>query len=136
MLFNSFEFIFAFLPITFIAYFGLNRLGHKELSKVTLVIASLYFYAFFNVSYLPIIIVSILVNYGLSYVMTYGLRVPTPHISTNYALLLESCLTSGCWGISNIPIFSLKISMLYLAAVICYVISYFPSESVSSHSNN
>ena len=63
MLFNSFVFIFAFLPITFLVYFGLNRMRHYTTAKIALVVASLYFYAFFNWSYLPIIISSILVNY-------------------------------------------------------------------------
>lgn len=63
MLFNSYIFIFWFLPITLFLYFGLNKLGKYTLAKLTLVIASLYFYAYFNVTYLYIIIVSILINY-------------------------------------------------------------------------
>lgn len=66
MLFNSFEFIFVFLPIVLLAYFGLNRLNLHQWAKGVLVLASLYFYAFFNTSYLPIIISSILVNYGVA----------------------------------------------------------------------
>lgn len=69
MLFNSFVFIFAFLPITFLVYFGLNRMRHYTAAKVALVVASLYFYAFFNWSYLPIIISSILVNYLVAWRM-------------------------------------------------------------------
>jgi alginate O-acetyltransferase complex protein AlgI len=66
MLFNSFEFIFVFLPIVLLAYFGLNRLNLHQWAKGVLVLASLYFYAFFNTSYLPIIVSSILVNYGVA----------------------------------------------------------------------
>ena len=69
MLFNSFVFIFAFLPITFLVYFGLNRMRHYTVAKVALVVASLYFYAFFNWSYLPIILSSILVNYFVAWRM-------------------------------------------------------------------
>ena len=69
MLFNSFVFIFAFLPITFLVYFGLNRMRHYTAAKVALVVASLYFYAFFNWSYLPIILSSILVNYFVAWRM-------------------------------------------------------------------
>jgi D-alanyl-lipoteichoic acid acyltransferase DltB (MBOAT superfamily) len=65
MLFNSFVFIFAFLPITWLFYFGLNRMGLNRLAKWILVVASLYFYAYFNVEYLPIILVSVLINYGI-----------------------------------------------------------------------
>lgn len=66
MLFNSFEFIFVFLPAVLLAYFGLNRLNLHQWAKGVLVLASLYFYAFFNTSYLPIIVSSILVNYGVA----------------------------------------------------------------------
>lgn len=69
MLFNSFVFIFAFLPIIFLVYFGLNRMRYYTAAKVALVVASLYFYAFFNWSYLPIIISSILVNYLVAWRM-------------------------------------------------------------------
>ncbi|WP_294725543.1 MBOAT family protein [uncultured Fusobacterium sp.] len=65
MLFNSYEFIFLFLPITLILYFTLNRFGKNELAKGWLVIASLYFYSYFNRTYLILIIVSILINYGI-----------------------------------------------------------------------
>lgn len=63
MLFNSYEFIFAFLPITFFVYFYLN---HKKLtvaSKGFLVFSSLFFYAWWNIVYLPIILTSMLFNY-------------------------------------------------------------------------
>ena len=63
MLFNSYEFIFLFLPITLIVYFWLNRYNKNKLAKAGLVIASLYFYSYFHKSYLILITVSILVNY-------------------------------------------------------------------------
>lgn len=65
MLFNSFVFIFAFLPLCLMLYFGLNKLGYYQVAKGVLVTFSLYFYAYFNISYLPIIITSILVNYSI-----------------------------------------------------------------------
>lgn len=65
MLFNSFEFIFLFLPITLILYFLLNHYGKYKLAKGWLIVASLYFYAYFNYSYLILIITSILANYFL-----------------------------------------------------------------------
>lgn len=63
MLFNSFQFIFLFLPITLIVYFMLNNFKQEKLSKIWLVGMSLYFYAYFNVSYLYLIILSIGINY-------------------------------------------------------------------------
>ena len=63
MLFNSYEFIFVFLPITFFIYFYLN---HKRLtiaSKGFLVFSSLFFYSWWNIAYLPLILLSMLFNY-------------------------------------------------------------------------
>ena len=63
MLFNSYEFIFVFLPITFFIYFYLNQKKLTEASKAFLVFSSLFFYSWWNVSYLPIILSSMLFNY-------------------------------------------------------------------------
>ena len=63
MLFNSYEFIFAFLPISFFVYFYLNSKRLAEAGKAFLVLASLFFYSWWNIAYLPIILVSMLFNY-------------------------------------------------------------------------
>ncbi|HIP01981.1 MAG TPA: MBOAT family protein [Campylobacterales bacterium] len=63
MLFNSYVFIFAFLPITFFVYFYLNSKRLTEGSKAFLVLSSLFFYSWWNIAYLPIILVSMLFNY-------------------------------------------------------------------------
>ena len=63
MLFNSYEFIFAFLPITFFIYFYLNHKRATKASKVFLVFSSLFFYSWWNIAYLPIILASMLFNY-------------------------------------------------------------------------
>ena len=63
MLFNSYEFIFLFLPITLILYFLLNKYGKNKWAKAWLVIASLYFYSYFNRMYLILIGISIGVNF-------------------------------------------------------------------------
>lgn len=63
MLFNSYEFIFVFLPITFFVYFYLNGKGLTRTSKVFLVFSSLFFYSWWNIVYLPIILSSMIFNY-------------------------------------------------------------------------
>lgn len=65
MLFNSLEFILAFLPVTFLVYFWLNQKRLIVAGKSWLVLASLVFYAWWNVQYLPLILVSILVNFAI-----------------------------------------------------------------------
>ena len=66
MLFNSYIFIFVFLPLTLGGYYGLHRLGSPVLAKIELILMSFWFYGYFNPSYLWIMCSSILVNYVLS----------------------------------------------------------------------
>jgi len=63
MLFNSYIFIFAFLPITFIIYFYLNHKRLTVASRGFLVFSSLFFYSWWNIAYLPLILSSMLFNY-------------------------------------------------------------------------
>ena len=65
MLFNSYEFIFAFLPITFFIYFYLNHKRLTQASKGFLVFSSLFFYSWWNIAYLPLILISMLFNYSI-----------------------------------------------------------------------
>lgn len=70
MLFNSYIFIFIFLPIALIGWYGFNRYGRYKLASLFLAGMSLWFYGYFNVSYLAIILCSIGMNYALSYLLT------------------------------------------------------------------
>ena len=63
MLFNSYVFIFLFLPIVLGGFYILKRLRKYSLAKVFLIGMSLWFYGYFNPWYLFIIIGSVLVNY-------------------------------------------------------------------------
>lgn len=63
MLFNSLEFLFVFLPIVFIIYFVLNKFKRYVFANFWLVIASLYFYSYYEIKYLPIMLSSIAFNY-------------------------------------------------------------------------
>lgn len=63
MLFNSYEFIFLFLPLSFFIYFFLLEKRLIVGAKGFLVFASLFFYSWWNIAYLPIILSSMLFNY-------------------------------------------------------------------------
>ena len=65
MLFNSWEFIFLFLPLTLLIFFQLNRRGYYRVAIGWLVFASLFFYGWWNPAYLGLIIFSILFNYAI-----------------------------------------------------------------------
>ncbi|WP_394238811.1 MBOAT family O-acyltransferase [Niallia oryzisoli] len=65
MLFNSFDFIFVFLPIVFIVYFFLNKRRLTVASKYWLVASSLFFYSWWNIAYLPLLLISLFFNFAL-----------------------------------------------------------------------
>lgn len=63
MLFPSFEFLFLFLPITFIVYALLSHYKWFAGAKATLILASLIFYAYWDYRYLLLLFFSIAFNY-------------------------------------------------------------------------
>ncbi len=64
--FNSFTFILLFLPILLIGWNLLNRYKKYTLADTFLIVMSLYFYYSFGAGFLAVLLVSVLVNYGLS----------------------------------------------------------------------
>jgi alginate O-acetyltransferase complex protein AlgI len=65
LLFNSFEFILLFLPVTFFVYFFLNKNKLINLAKGWLVFCSLFFYSYWNIKYLALITCSMIFNYSI-----------------------------------------------------------------------
>lgn len=68
MQFNSYFFILVFLPVCVTGYYLLNRLS-SSFGMAYLLGMSLWFYGYFNKSYLLLIICSIVVNFELSKVI-------------------------------------------------------------------
>lgn len=70
MLFNSHEFIFIFLPIVLFSFYFLGkRFGHG-IAMVWLVLASLFYYTWWNPVYIWLILLSMLFNYGMGFALT------------------------------------------------------------------
>lgn len=86
MLFNSYEFIFFFLPITFGIYFWLNKKRLTQASKAWMVFTSLFFYSWWNIIYLPLILGSILFNF------TVGSAISRANTSSSKKALLRKTL--------------------------------------------
>lgn len=89
VLFNSYEFIFLFLPIILCGYFMLNRQS-SEWGHYWLVLASLFFYGYWNPAYLGLIGFSICVNFCFGRYFIYGKNTKIPlclGIIFNIALL-------------------------------------------------
>lgn len=63
MLFNSYQYIFIFFPLTFFIYFYLNKKKLTEIANFFLVVSSLFYYSWFNRTYFLLISFSITFNY-------------------------------------------------------------------------
>ncbi len=63
MLFNSYEYILAFVPLVAALYFYLNSRRLTLAGLSLLILASLFFYAWWNPAYLPLLLFSIGFNY-------------------------------------------------------------------------
>lgn len=138
LLFNSYEFIFMFLPITFFIYFYLNHKRLIDASKGFLVFSSLFFYSWWNVAYLPIILSSMLFNYVI------GNSLSKQNGGGSHRFSKKSILTFGI--VSNIAllgyfkytdfmienfnfVFSANVELLHLALPLA--ISFFTFQQIS-----
>jgi len=65
VLFNSFAFLFLYLPVVLAGYFWLARWG-DEAHILWLALASLFFYAWWDVRFLPLLLASILFNHTMA----------------------------------------------------------------------
>src|SRR6201996_3756636 len=68
MLFNSYPFIFVFLPVVLVGYFAANRLG-AQAPVLWLALASLAFYAFGNWPFVALLLASIAFNYFIGFLL-------------------------------------------------------------------
>jgi alginate O-acetyltransferase complex protein AlgI len=64
MLFNSYPFLLLYLPAVLVIFFGLSKLRLIKAAKCWLLISSLFFYGYWDIRYLPLLLGSILCNYG------------------------------------------------------------------------
>ncbi len=76
MLFNSPVFLFLFLPVTLLVYYALGASAPRAWALRWLVVASLFFYGWWNPIYLLVIVVSTAVNYAFGLYVA-GVRLPS-----------------------------------------------------------
>ncbi len=74
MLFNSYIFLFLFLPLCLAGFYLLERAGKKEAARIWLIGFSFWFYGYFNLSYLWIMLISIGFNYLVYRILLRGRR--------------------------------------------------------------
>ncbi len=72
MLFNSYVFIFAFLPIVVFGFFRLGKNSHA-LASLWLAAASLFFYGWWDIRFVSLLLGSIVFNYAAGYLIARSL---------------------------------------------------------------
>ena len=99
MLFNSWQFILFYLPITLGAFFAFARYSHR-IAAAWLALASLVFYGWWNPHFVPLLVGSVLFNYavGLALSRTRG----SQHRSLIFATaIVANLLLLGYWKYTN-----------------------------------
>lgn len=94
MLFNSFEFIFIFLPVTLFVFFVIGRHGYYRAAIIWLVSTSLFFYGWWNPVYLGLIFGSIVFNYLLG----IALNNRDSHVNTKVLLVFGVAVNLSLLG--------------------------------------
>jgi alginate O-acetyltransferase complex protein AlgI len=64
MLFNSYEFLLLFLPVTFFGFFVLAR-WHRRIAAAWLMVASFFFYGWWSPRFVLLLALSVIFNFGV-----------------------------------------------------------------------
>jgi alginate O-acetyltransferase complex protein AlgI len=120
VLFNSYFFILVYLPVVLFFYYLLIRLDNKYYAKGFLVLASLFFYSYWEISYLPILLFSITFNFLIAAWMNKSERFNTRKILVTTGIIFNVSLLGYFkytdFFITNINnVFSSNIALLELA---------------------
>jgi D-alanyl-lipoteichoic acid acyltransferase DltB (MBOAT superfamily) len=92
-IFNSPEFILLLLPISFFGYFCLNQLKLFLAAKCWLVAASFFFYAYWNIAYLPLLLISIFFNFTVGTILSRNITFRCSQL-TRRLLLVSSIIAN------------------------------------------
>ncbi|MGR9087526.1 MAG: MBOAT family O-acyltransferase [Gammaproteobacteria bacterium] len=90
MLFNSYAFILAYLPVVFFGFYGLGRYGHRWAS-LWLAAASLFFYGWWDYRYVALLLASVTFNYGSGWAIA-NVRSLKPKITLALAVVANLLL--------------------------------------------
>ncbi len=115
MLFNSYEFIFLFLPLAIVAFFLAGRLAGQTAAALVLILASVFFYGWWNPAYLGLLGAVMLFTYVLGQrlsarpskvVLAFGITVLLSVLGyykyANFFVTNAAALTGQDWTIGAI----------------------------------
>ncbi len=91
MVFSSFIFLFVFLPLLFLVYF-IIPIRYREARNFALLVFSLAFYAYGGITFLPLMLVSIIINYVFGLLVSPKLSSCVRKLSVIIAVVLNLSL--------------------------------------------
>lgn len=137
MVFSSLEFIFWFLPVFLILLY----ITPSRFKNYTLLAGSLFFYAYGEPAYLGLMILSILVNYALSFTMTKAITVRGSRLVLVLALIFDFGMLfifkyydffitnlNNCLGYAQLPLLKLTLPLgisFYTFQITSYMIDLY-----------
>lgn len=75
MLFNSYEFLFLYLPVVFSGFFLIGR-HSGQAAAAWLAVASVFFYGWWNVKFVPLLLASIAFNFAMGRAISHACGQP------------------------------------------------------------
>ena len=145
MVFSSTIFLFLFLPICLLFYLLTNLFGSIKSENVCLLIFSIIFYAYGSLEFLPILLISIVLNYLFSNIIDYTenkylrLFIFIISISMNVGMLIIykylNLFTGFLFGIENATNIKLPIGIsFYTFQVLSYLADVYKKDVKASNS--
>jgi alginate O-acetyltransferase complex protein AlgI len=130
MLFNSYIFIFIFLPIVYLGFLFLVKKTSSELAIIWLVISSLFFYGWWNYSYVLLILTSIIFNYLCGKLIYKNSSINILYIGLGGNLALIGYFKYSNFFIANINTYS-DINIEFNEILLPLAISFFTFQQIA-----
>ncbi len=135
MLFNSYSYILIFIPCVIIVFYNIKLHISDGLSKIWLILSSLFFYGYWNPKYLPLILISISVNYNIGRMLQGKNKNGNYRKTTLWVGILFNLSLLGFFKYSNFFIHNINILFKsnhnLLNIILPLAISFFTFQQIS-----
>jgi alginate O-acetyltransferase complex protein AlgI len=137
MLFNSYEFLFFFLPATLAVFFALSGFNHVKAAAAWLALVSIFFYGYWNPRYVILLMTSIAFNFAIGHAIAKSRLAARPESAQRILILalVVNLAALGYYKYANFFVHSLNSAGhldLYLAQIVLPIgISFFTFTQIA-----
>jgi alginate O-acetyltransferase complex protein AlgI len=111
MLFSSYSFLFFFLPITLAGFVLLSRFQGPKAAKLWLVLASLFFYGWWNPVYVALILSSMIFNFSLGRIIGRRTRPGRPAKAALFVAVAANLALLGYFKYANFFVGTVNVAL-------------------------